>query len=160
MACFRYSGDNSSVTKRFNGPKTCSGFTVLFESSAFCIRDSLSSALGLTMAESRQGDRKFYELPENITTRPKQDSCLADPSVLSRYINNNIIGRNVTFEGPFGKRQVYYLKETYYILLYYHKASLSKTYSSHSLRYFFCLSSRSGAPRGLARELRHYLSLS
>ena len=58
------------------------------------------------MAESRQGDRKFYDLPKG--PRPNEDSSSADPRVLSEYINDNIIGRNVTFEGPFGKRQVVY----------------------------------------------------
>jgi len=59
------------------------------------------------MTESKQGDRKFYDLPKSFSSKPANESS-ADPKVLSKYINDNIIGRDVVFKGPFGKRQVVY----------------------------------------------------
>ena len=59
------------------------------------------------MTEAKQGDRKFYDLPSN-RYESRQTETSSDPSSLSKYINENIIGRDVTFEGPFGKRKVVY----------------------------------------------------
>jgi selenocysteine lyase/cysteine desulfurase len=60
------------------------------------------------MCDNLQGDRKFYDLPKNTSTIPAPKTDNSDPNVLSKYINDNIIGRNVAFEGPFGKRKVVY----------------------------------------------------
>ena len=58
------------------------------------------------MSATKQGDRKFYDFPSNrFETRKTETS---DPISLSKYINENVIGRNVAFEGPFGKRNVVY----------------------------------------------------
>jgi hypothetical protein len=57
------------------------------------------------MGDGKQGDRKFYDLPKIERPEPRAS---ADPERLGRYINANIIGRDVTFDGPFGRRQVVY----------------------------------------------------
>ena len=59
------------------------------------------------MAEGKQGDRKFYDLPKD-QLNPKENCISNDPKTLAKYINDNIIGRDVTFEGPFGRRRVVY----------------------------------------------------
>ena len=59
------------------------------------------------MAEGKQGDRKFYDLPKD-QLNPKENTISNDPKTLAKYINDNIIGRDVTFEGPFGRRRVVY----------------------------------------------------
>jgi selenocysteine lyase/cysteine desulfurase len=59
------------------------------------------------MGDVKQGDRKFYDLPTSQTIIRKEVS-VTDPQTLSNYINENIIGRDVTFEGPFGRRKVVY----------------------------------------------------
>ncbi len=59
------------------------------------------------MSDLKQGDRKFYDIPSS-QTGPRKDLTVTDPQTLSNYINENIIGRDVTFEGPFGRRKVVY----------------------------------------------------
>ena len=60
------------------------------------------------MPDLKQGDRKFYDLPKSVSSRNADDAGSTHPEILSKYINDNIIGRNVVFIGPFGKRQVVY----------------------------------------------------
>ncbi|XP_070553700.1 LOW QUALITY PROTEIN: uncharacterized protein [Ptychodera flava] len=61
------------------------------------------------------GDRKFYQLPEshrsneNIQTAKEEQK---DGATLLNYIEDNVIGRDSTFYGPFGKRKVVYCDYT------------------------------------------------
>lgn len=56
----------------------------------------------------RFANRKFYALPDDYVkvTKPIQKS--ADPVKLIKYVDENVIGKNSTFSGPYGRRKVVY----------------------------------------------------
>ncbi|KAG1709780.1 tRNA-cytidine(32) 2-sulfurtransferase [Nymphon striatum] len=64
--------------------------------------------------DSKQhASRKFYDLPDDGTSKrtfPVKKQL--DPEALFSYLENNIIGRNYQFSGPFGVRNVLYCDYT------------------------------------------------
>uniref|UniRef100_A0A8D9FGV6 tRNA 2-thiocytidine biosynthesis protein TtcA n=1 Tax=Cacopsylla melanoneura TaxID=428564 RepID=A0A8D9FGV6_9HEMI len=62
------------------------------------------------------GSRKFYALPEEYAVKSvskfKSVSRKEDVSKLIKYIEENVIGRNTTFAGPYGRRKVVYCDYT------------------------------------------------
>ena len=54
------------------------------------------------------GNRKFYDIPENFIPHPTAESNEIKnkaPGALVEYIETNCLGRDMTFSGPFGKRE-------------------------------------------------------
>lgn len=56
------------------------------------------------------GNRKFYALPEDYaikSSKLKSQTLVKkeDSTKLIKYIDDNIIGKNTTFAGPFGRRK-------------------------------------------------------
>ncbi|KAF4523111.1 hypothetical protein B566_EDAN003125 [Ephemera danica] len=53
------------------------------------------------------GHRTFYSLPEDYQNREKESRAkkCEDTAKLIRYIDENVIGKNTTFCGPFGRRK-------------------------------------------------------
>lgn len=56
------------------------------------------------------GNRKFYALPEDyglISGRLRQANTVKTEDVgrLIKYIDDNTIGKNLTFPGPYGRRK-------------------------------------------------------
>ncbi|XP_054261315.1 uncharacterized protein LOC128985628 isoform X2 [Macrosteles quadrilineatus] len=63
------------------------------------------------------GSRKFYALPEDYaikSSKLKSQTLVKkeDSTKLIKYIDDNIIGKNTTFAGPFGRRKVVYCDYT------------------------------------------------
>jgi len=70
----------------------------------------VSSAVAEMLANKSYGDRKFYSLPEDYavkTSKSKnaQNRKSEDTATLIKYIDENVIGKNTTFCGPFGRRK-------------------------------------------------------
>ncbi|XP_046395677.1 uncharacterized protein LOC124162951 [Ischnura elegans] len=69
------------------------------------------------MSSRSFGSRKFYTLPEDYphsdseVVKTKSTKC-EDSEKLIRYIEENVIGRETTFSGPFGRRRVVYCDYT------------------------------------------------
>lgn len=69
------------------------------------------SGYGVRMSSKKVfGHRKFYALPEeyaskHVNFKPGSLSKKEDPSKLVKYIDENVIGNNITFLGPFGRRR-------------------------------------------------------
>lgn len=63
----------------------------------------------------RHADRKFYDLPQSYSaesfkkSRSKQHACQTE---FFSYIHDNVIGKDATFSGPFGRQQVVYCDYT------------------------------------------------
>nr|XP_018898965.1 PREDICTED: uncharacterized protein LOC109031724 [Bemisia tabaci] len=76
------------------------------------------SGYGVRMSSKKVfGHRKFYALPEeyaskHVNFKPGSLSKKEDPSKLVKYIDENVIGNNITFLGPFGRRRVVYCDYT------------------------------------------------
>lgn len=56
------------------------------------------------------GNRRFYSLPEDYTLksgRLRQANIVKKEDVirLVRYVDDNVIGKNLTFAGPYGRRK-------------------------------------------------------
>lgn len=67
----------------------------------------------------KYGSRRICPLPEDcalktVKFRASAVSKTSDISKLIKYIDENIIGRNATFVGPFGRRRSKCLFCTYY----------------------------------------------
>ncbi|XP_046666052.1 LOW QUALITY PROTEIN: uncharacterized protein LOC124357947 [Homalodisca vitripennis] len=63
------------------------------------------------------GNRKFYALPEDYALKSaklKSQTSIKkeDSNKLMKYVDDNIIGKNTTFVGPFGRRKVVYCDYT------------------------------------------------
>ncbi|XP_050434558.1 uncharacterized protein LOC126841860 [Adelges cooleyi] len=56
----------------------------------------------------RFANRKFYALPDDYVKASKPLHKSADPAKLLKYVDENVIGKNSTFSGPFGRRKVVY----------------------------------------------------
>ncbi|XP_071445541.1 uncharacterized protein [Hetaerina americana] len=69
------------------------------------------------MSSKAFGSRKFYTLPEDYPhsdseiVKSKSKKC-EDSEKLIKYIEENVIGRETTFSGPFGRRRVVYCDYT------------------------------------------------
>jgi len=51
------------------------------------------------------GPRKFFSLPDDYRSGESAPLKCADTAKLVNYIDQNVIGKNTTFDGPFGKRK-------------------------------------------------------
>lgn len=53
------------------------------------------------------GHRQFYSLPDEYNGRDKDNRAkkCEDTAKLIRYIDENVIGKDTTFCGPFGRRR-------------------------------------------------------
>lgn len=63
------------------------------------------------------GNRRFYSLPEDYnlkSARLRQANVVKKEDVarLVRYVDDNVIGKNTTFAGPYGRRKVVYCDYT------------------------------------------------
>ncbi len=62
------------------------------------------------LANKSYGDRKFYSLPEEYSSRGNKarqgnTKKSEDTAKLIKYIDDSIIGKNTSFCGPFGRRK-------------------------------------------------------
>ncbi|XP_039295318.1 uncharacterized protein LOC120353902 [Nilaparvata lugens] len=66
----------------------------------------------MSAAKKQFGNRKFYALPEDysLKTSKFRNASLKkeDTAKLIKYIDDNVIGKNTTFAGPYGRRKVVY----------------------------------------------------
>lgn len=53
----------------------------------------------------RFANRKFYSLPDDYAKVTKSSQKSADPVRLSKYVDDNVIGKSSTFSGPYGRRK-------------------------------------------------------
>lgn len=53
----------------------------------------------------RFANRKFYSLPDDYVKVTKSSQKSADPVKLVKYVDDNVIGKNSTFSGPYGRRK-------------------------------------------------------
>lgn len=53
----------------------------------------------------RFAHRKFYALPDDYAKVTKPTQKTADPAKLVKYVDENVIGKNSTFSGPYGRRK-------------------------------------------------------
>lgn len=53
----------------------------------------------------RFANRKFYALPDDYVKVSKSSQKSADPAKLVKYVDENVIGKNSTFSGPYGRRK-------------------------------------------------------
>ncbi|XP_059483305.1 uncharacterized protein LOC132201285 [Neocloeon triangulifer] len=64
------------------------------------------------MSGSNFGPRKFYSLPENYKGGESQPKKCHDTNKLIQYIDQNVVGKDTTFNGPYGGRKVVYCDYT------------------------------------------------
>lgn len=62
------------------------------------------------MTSKRGLCRRFYSLPENPNRAPRNKFSGAcrkreDIAKLIKYVDDNVIGKNITFSGPYGRRK-------------------------------------------------------
>lgn len=53
----------------------------------------------------RFANRKFYALPDDYVKVTKTTQKSADPVKLTKYVDENVIGKSTTFSGPYGRRK-------------------------------------------------------
>jgi len=65
----------------------------------------------MTSAKKTYGNRKFYALPDEYPLRGTKVRAAygakknEDATKLIKYIDDNVIGKNTTFSGPYGRRK-------------------------------------------------------
>ncbi|RZF37595.1 hypothetical protein LSTR_LSTR003160 [Laodelphax striatellus] len=69
----------------------------------------------MSAAKKQLGNRKFYALPEDysLKTSKFRNTSLKkeDTAKLIKYIDDNVIGKNTTFAGPYGRRKDWCVKK-------------------------------------------------
>uniref|UniRef100_T1JEL5 tRNA(Ile)-lysidine/2-thiocytidine synthase N-terminal domain-containing protein n=1 Tax=Strigamia maritima TaxID=126957 RepID=T1JEL5_STRMM len=70
----------------------------------------LNHKMNQTDNNSKHGNRKFYDISSVYDEKSGKNALktTTDATKLINYVENNVIGRNYTFIGPFGRRKVVY----------------------------------------------------
>lgn len=76
-----------------------------------CTRNVLSVCFRRMNSKKTYGNRKFYALPDEYPLRgtklrgTQSAKKKEDAAKLVKYIDDNVIGKNTTFSGPYGRRK-------------------------------------------------------
>ena len=53
----------------------------------------------------RSGDRKFYDIPDDSRPQTTDSKQNVEKAEFLNYINENVVGKDKVFSGPFGLRK-------------------------------------------------------
>jgi hypothetical protein len=98
------------MTKVLNFPLSAQLFSYTIRGKILS-RDVLSVCFRRMTTKKTYGHRKFYALPDDYPLRGTKVRAAygskknEDAAKLIKYIDDNVIGKNTTFSGPYGRRK-------------------------------------------------------